>query len=641
MSKCYYCDYTSNSNITCPKCNTNLCIYCIRISMIHNDGQYLCPACNNDLHNYIIDFSSKYYKDEVIQVGNINSLNSRDACVICYDPFQEDEIIRCNTCHQPYCYDCFRRLIRSNPGHICAMCRQKLSITLIEECMEKEYVPKKKQCFGHSHGSNVIRFDINNTVIRCKNCEERFEYDTLISYFTAKYKQNKEYIPDCIHCHAIWGDNKVLFDTFGRDFCKGVLNLFDPYACKFCQERKELVHCQVCIDCLKQHFQSNENAIFDCKECHEVFTPKFMYDYFGLEYCRDVLKIEDPYACKSCHTRFYPKYTCRYCKTHICKVCERQHLEQAAKNQRNLDCINCHHIYDEFDLYDDLFENEKDYLKNVLHVDDPYECKLCKKDLYDTINSFHYNRYEKQFIRCKNCRKYFCYYCLLEYLRNIAKEYKNNTPDFHHISDGFYKCPCCNETLTNKFLYESFENYECHYDLYIANPNNKCIKCNQPNYHIFQCKECKKYNCLDCICEEQRKRILEHPEIKKYTYLQCIYCQNETIKVSKLYRYLSKEDCDNLLFESEDEYAERKILKHTKPCPNCGERIFKDFGCDHMWCPRCHTMFNWNDLRVCRTTTNSLYYQWLNQQGLTANYRQDNLNVNLIQNITSIFKMIN
>lgn len=603
MSKCHYCDIILDSNITCPKCNTNICIYCLRVSMIHNDGLYLCPNCNNDLHNYIVDFDDKKYKDAVIQYN----INSSDSCIICYDTFDENQIFRCNTCHQPYCYDCFKRLIESNPGHICGMCRQKLSTSLIEQCMEFKIVSKKKQCFGHKHGSNIIQFDINDSVIRCKHCKERFEYDTLISYFTSKHKYNKDYKPDCLHCHTKWGDNKFMYDTFGRDFCKGVLNLFDPYACKICQERKKIIHCQVCIDCLTQHFQRNENAFFDCIECHTVFTPNFMYDNFGIKYCRN-LKIEDPYACKKCHTRFYPIYTCKYCHIQICKVCEKQHLEQTAKNNENLDCINCHHIYDGFDLYDDIFKDEQDYIKNVLHADYPYECKLCKKDLkYIDIGE----QIDEQNIRCDNCRKYFCYYCLLKYLRNLAINYKNNTPDFHHISEGFYKCPCCNENFTNKFLYKNFKDYECHYNLYIADPNNKCIKCNQPNYHIFQCKTCKKYNCLECICEEQRKRILEHPEIKKYIYLQCIHCHNDTIKVSKLYNCLSKEICNNLLFEPEDEYHHRKFLKHTKPCPGCGERIFKEGGCDHMWCPRCHTMFDWDSLRICRTTTNPYYLEWL------------------------------
>ena len=36
------------------------------------------------------------------------------------------------------------------------------------------------------------------------------------------------------------------------------------------------------------------------------------------------------------------------------------------------------------------------------------------------------------------------------------------------------------------------------------------------------------------------------------------------------------------------------LKKDTKPCPTCGTMIFKISGCSQMWCPDCHTAFNWN-----------------------------------------------
>jgi len=37
------------------------------------------------------------------------------------------------------------------------------------------------------------------------------------------------------------------------------------------------------------------------------------------------------------------------------------------------------------------------------------------------------------------------------------------------------------------------------------------------------------------------------------------------------------------------------LKKDTKPCPKCGEMIQKLSGCSQMWCPSCHTAFDWRN----------------------------------------------
>lgn len=58
------------------------------------------------------------------------------------------------------------------------------------------------------------------------------------------------------------------------------------------------------------------------------------------------------------------------------------------------------------------------------------------------------------------------------------------------------------------------------------------------------------------------------------------------------------------------------IIKESKPCPKCGQRISKIDGCDQMWCTECHTAFSWTTGKVVNGVVhNPHYYEFLRQQG--------------------------
>lgn len=58
------------------------------------------------------------------------------------------------------------------------------------------------------------------------------------------------------------------------------------------------------------------------------------------------------------------------------------------------------------------------------------------------------------------------------------------------------------------------------------------------------------------------------------------------------------------------------IIKESKPCPKCGQRISKVDGCDQMWCTECHTAFSWTSGKVVNGVVhNPHYYEFLRSQG--------------------------
>lgn len=56
------------------------------------------------------------------------------------------------------------------------------------------------------------------------------------------------------------------------------------------------------------------------------------------------------------------------------------------------------------------------------------------------------------------------------------------------------------------------------------------------------------------------------------------------------------------------------LRKDTKPCPKCGEMIYKVDGCNQMWCTECHTAFDWASGRVeTRNIHNPEYFRWMRE----------------------------
>jgi len=102
----------------------------------------------------------------------------------------------------------------------------------------------------------------------------------------------------------------------------------------------------------------------------------------------------------------------------------------------------------------------------------------------------------------------------------------------------------------------------------------------------------------------------------------CYDCNKEIIPCIELNNNNEEEDQDLIDLKNHkcnpDDLANISAIRlGAKSCPGCGIPIFKSEGCDHMFCISCHCMFNWSDLKITKTTTNPLYYEWLRSRGIT------------------------
>ncbi len=80
------------------------------------------------------------------------------------------------------------------------------------------------------------------------------------------------------------------------------------------------------------------------------------------------------------------------------------------------------------------------------------------------------------------------------------------------------------------------------------------------------------------------------------TAWKCGLCENYTCKECLAVKGPDR-DAEHTCVEA-DLATARLIAKDTKPCPKCGEGIYRSEGCSHMFCTSCKTAFNWNTMKI-------------------------------------------
>ena len=90
----------------------------------------------------------------------------------------------------------------------------------------------------------------------------------------------------------------------------------------------------------------------------------------------------------------------------------------------------------------------------------------------------------------------------------------------------------------------------------------------------------------------------------------CGICNNQICK------HCMEIKTENHICDEDKKQTVLLLKKDTKPCPKCGQLIYKIDGCDQMWCPGCKTAFSWNTGQVeIGTVHNPEYYRWMRESG--------------------------
>lgn len=171
-------------------------------------------------------------------------------------------------------------------------------------------------------------------------------------------------------------------------------------------------------------------------------------------------------------------------------------------------------------------------------------------------------------------------------------------------------CPQCNERLheADVRLFAASDVYQQYVDLVLRSSlsNNPefhwCIKpgCHSGQLHadsnpIFRCAQCKLRSCV------------QH----KVPWHDGLTCKEYDARITSHKR------------EMEEVASRRKVKETTRQCPgqNCGWRIEKNDGCDHMTCRKCNTEFCW----LCKANYKDIRRQGNVAHRPTCRYNPTNL----------------
>lgn len=432
----------------------------------------------------------------------------------------------------------------------------------------------------------------------------------------------------CLNCAKEWLlQETVAYSCFNIE-CKKPWNftfIFNNFPLDFINNELKIKYANICFELDKQYhletFIDNYNTIYKAYNIIKELIDEFIKNNFD----DNIFKFfNDNYELIKLKYKFFND------PIGLVKKCYNEYKDEI-NNELDLKLhkeFNTSYDYNNIlvdtKFYNEIFKESEYYLNNsyevslyfitnyalykynVKNVDNKLIRQIIKKIydfLYNVIYEIH-NYYD--FCEC------FKAYYIIYFMK------KNNKSNYHKIYDLILD-------INDDKLYK-LSDYKIIHELITKNVSwlsNNIINEKQDNKSIIKkVSKCLNEECLGYLYKYDKELICNicnkiyckkcHKEINP-EFIE--YVENNEIKLRKNNKY--NEKIDSHKCNKEDIETVKLLTENVKNCPKCEVPIFKTDGCDHMWCPECHTMFNWSDLKITKTTTNPLYFEWLRSQGIT------------------------
>jgi len=251
--------------------------------------------------------------------------------------------------------------------------------------------------------------------------------------------------------------------------------------------------------------------------------------------------------CDVCCEKFnkinHKKVDCPFCDLHSCRTCSQKYLLSISDDPH---CMGCKNMWNR--EFVDSFCTK--YFRNT-------ELRRHRENILFEREKVRMPETQPEVERVKAMRK----------LHKIINEQRGRLLELHRRY-GIYIAQTTLREIPEPIQELRAEMEETYRELERLRRGGELVVGEEPKKFVRKCptEECKGFMNEEWFCGLCDRHFCEHCNEE---VCEGHTCDPDAVKTMKL------------------------LKKDTKPCPKCGTMIQKLSGCRQMWCPDCHTAFDW------------------------------------------------